>query len=357
MAPHEPLSALIAREGPLRVDAFMRLCLHHPDHGYYARRPGLGAEGDFITAPMVSQIFGEALGLWAAQVWLNLGRPPAFTLVELGPGAGCMMADALRAARQVAPEFLGAAHLWLVETSGPLRARQAAALPAAPRPRWTDSLEAVPSIGPLVLLANEFLDCLPIRQAVRAVDGWRERWVRADSDGVLSFAAGEPVSPPCTPTGAPTGAVVEWSDAVASFGRMVGARVAHTGGAALFIDYGRAGVDWGDSLQALRRHRKESPLAHPGHADVTAHVDFAAFRDAAARGGACVTPIRGQGSFLEALGAPARAEVLRRAHPDRAAVIERQLHRLMGSDQMGTLFKAMALHAPGLVVPGFETEP
>jgi len=320
----------------MSVADYMTACLHDPDHGYYATRPGLGADGDFITAPHVSQMFGELLGLWAAEVWTRLGRPARVRLAELGPGDGTMIGDVLRAAR-TAPGFLEAAEVWLVETSEPLRAAQAAAAPTA---RWVRSVAELPTDAPVIILANEFLDCLPIRQWVRGDLDWMERRVGLGSDGALAFLAG--------------GDVRESSEALVGLGQAVGALVTRASGAALFIDYGRDAPGEGDTLQALRGHARENPLANPGVADLTAHVDFPAFLAAAAGAGALASPIRGQGDFLRALGVETRAAVLVRARPDRAGVIARQLDRLVAPDQMGVLFKAACVHSPGLAPPGLE---
>jgi len=349
----DQVRGLIARDGPLSVARYMEICLHDPEQGYYAARPRLGEAGDFITAPLVSQMFGEILGLWAAEIWTRLGRPARVRLVELGPGHGVMMSDALRAAKR-APGFLEACEVWLVETSAPLRQRQAVALKGAPRPRWAARLEDVPADAPMIILANEFLDCLPIRQGVRTPSGWRERRVGLDADGGLAFTPAEPIAPPPRLADAPLGTVVEWSDALARFGSRVGARMAEAGGAALFIDYGRDTPGPGDTLQALRDHRKESPLASPGRADLTAHADFPAFLDAARAAGASVGPIRSQGELLSALGIRVRAAALAKSRPDHAAMIERQLERLLAPSQMGELFKAAVVHQVGLVAPGFE---
>jgi SAM-dependent MidA family methyltransferase len=332
----------------------MEICLHDDEEGYYATSPRLGEAGDFITAPLVSQMFGELLGLWAAEAWARLGRPDRVRLVELGPGLGVMMGDALRAARLV-PGFLEACEVWLVETSAPLRERQASALEGTPSPRWTGSLADVPADFPLIVLANEFLDCLPIRQAVRTSAGWRERRVGLDSAGGLAFVPAEPVAPPPGLARLPVGTIVEWSDALNRLGHTVGGLMTAAGGAALFIDYGRDTPGPGDTLQALREHCKESPLANPGRADLTAHVDFPAFLSAAQASGAAVGPIRTQGAFLSDLGVRGRAAALAKARPDRAATIHRQLQRLIGAEQMGELFKAAVVHQPGLSAPGFET--
>jgi NADH dehydrogenase [ubiquinone] 1 alpha subcomplex assembly factor 7 len=349
------LRRLITREGPLSVDRYMDICLHDPEHGYYATRPQLGEAGDFITAPLVSQMFGELLGLWAAEVWTRLGRPERVRLVELGPGHGVMMGDALRAAKRV-PGFLDACEVWLVETSAPLRRRQAAALEGSNLPRWASRLGAVPADAPMILLANEFLDCLPIRQGVRSPSGWRERRVGLDAGGGLAFSAAEPIRPPSSLADVPVGTVAERSDALRELGSTIGALVVRAGGAALFIDYGRAAPGPGDTLQALRGHRKESPLACPGEADLTAHVDFPAFLDAARATGAEVGPIRTQGAFLRDLGIDIRAAALAAARPDRAGTIARQLQRLIGPDQMGELFKVAVVCQPSLAAPGFEVD-
>ncbi len=356
----ERLIAAIAEGGPMSVADYMTACLHDPGGGYYATRPSLGADGDFITAPHVSQMFGELLGLWAADVWDRLGCPPRVRLVELGPGDGTMMTDVLRAA-EAAPGFAAAGEVWLVEASAPLRASQETAL-AGTQVRWAKSLAAVPTDAPLIVLANEFLDCLPIDQAVFTAEGWMERRVGVDAGGRLGFsflrrAAGEVAGGFCVPRDGggvpPLGAMLEWSDDLVAFGQTVGDLIARAGGGALFIDYGRDAPGYGDTLQALRGHRKEGPLAHPGEADLTAHVDFPAFLAAARQSGALAAPIRSQGDFLRALGVETRAAALASARPDRAEVIGRQLARLIALDQMGALFKAACVHSPGLIPPGF----
>ncbi len=346
------LSAEIAQTGPLTLAQFMTACLHDPKDGYYATRPALGEDGDFITAPLVSQMFGELVGLWCAEVWARMGRPERVLWVEVGPGDGTLIQDALRAVSRAAPAFAQAAELMLVETSAPLAARQRERLGGA-FAHWIQSLSDLPADAPVILVANEVLDCLPVRQFVSTGGGWAERMVGLDAEGELAFGLARrpldrvlPVTPPDT--------VIEVSPAQEAFGAQIGALVARQGGAGLLMDYGRAEAGFGDTLQAVKGHRKVPPLEAPGEADLTVHADFPAVLAAAVRAGAQAAPILAQAAFLGRLGVEARAEALGRAHPDKADIIARQLHRLTAPDQMGELFKAVCIHAPGLEPPGFE---
>jgi SAM-dependent MidA family methyltransferase len=341
------LAAQIAQTGPLTIAQYMTACLHDPQDGYYATRPAIGEPGDFLTAPMVSQMFGELIGVWAASAWRAMGGPDPFLLVEMGPGDGTLMEDLLRAGRAL-PGFLEAAEVWLVETSTPLMARQRARLGEAVR--WAQSLDEIPDGRPMLLVANELLDCLPARQFVRTAIGWTEQVVGLADGGELVFGR-VPAAAPLPD--APEGAVVEVSAPQAALGAMLGARVVRDGGAALLIDYGRDRPGFGDTLQALKRHRKVDPLACPGEADLTVHADFPAVMAAAEREGAAGA-ILTQAEFLARMGIGERAEALVRARPDKAARIGRQLHRLVAGDQMGQLFKACCLHAPGWTPPAFE---
>ncbi len=343
----------------MTVAAYMTACLHDPADGYYATRPQLGANGDFITAPMISQMFGELIGLWAGEMWDRMGRPSTVRLVELGPGDGTLMVDALRALNHV-QGFADAADIWLIEPSAPLRMLQAAQL-ASVKVRWADRLDEVPGGAPMLLIANEVLDCLPARQFVRSETGWAERRVGLDASGELTFGLA-PVpggfEPPAFAEDAPLGAVLELSSAQTALGAEIGQRVADDGGAALLIDYGRDRADFGDTLQALSSHTKVSPLATPGQADLTVHADFPSFAAAAKAAGATTTPMASQAAFLRALGIDQRAEALTTAAKakgrlDQAERIVRQHARLTAPDQMGTLFKAIAIHQKGLDVAGF----
>ncbi|MDR3513611.1 MAG: SAM-dependent methyltransferase [Caulobacteraceae bacterium] len=345
------LQARIRAAGPIGVDAFMTACLHDPEFGYYATRPRLGEAGDFITAPLVSQMFGELIGLWAVETWVGLGRPAAFRLVEVGPGDGTLFADMLRAAR-LEPAFLAAADLWLVETSAPLAALQRERLAGAPV-RWAAALDEVPGEAPMILVANEVLDCLPVVQFVRRAEGWAERVVGLDADGELAFALAPPLTAPpgdAAPLdAAPLGTLVEVSAAQRAFVAAIARRIARFGGAALLIDYGGE-PSGGDTLQALKAHRKVDPLATAGEADLTVHADFRAVL-AAARAEGARAALLTQGEFLRRLGVEQRAAALSRARPDRAGTIARQLARLTDTAQMGRLFKAACLFAEGEPAP------
>jgi NADH dehydrogenase [ubiquinone] 1 alpha subcomplex assembly factor 7 len=350
MSLRERLKREIALGGPISVADYMTRCLHDPADGYYATRPAIGEDGDFITAPEVSQMFGELIGLWAVETWRAMGAPGRVLLVEVGPGSGALMTDALRAAG-LAPEFLAAAELWLVETSSPLIERQRGALAGSPlAPGWIASLEALADDAPLILVANEVLDCLAARQLVRTEAGWAERRVGLGADGELAF--GLAPAPGCGRE-APLGAVLELADAQAALAGEVAQRVARQGGAALLIDYGRDAPGFGDTLQALRRHEAVDPLAAPGEADLTMHADFPAVL-AAGRAAGAEAALLTQADFLRRLGIEQRAAALTRSRPGEAPRIGRQLERLIGDGQMGTLFKVACLHAPGFVPPGFE---
>lgn len=360
MSPLEAeLRAMISTSGPIPVSRYMALCLSHPEHGYYMSRDPFGRAGDFVTAPEISQMFGELIGLWAAEVWRQLGSPHAVRLVELGPGRGTMMADVLRAARTL-PAFRAALSVHLVETSPTLERRQRETLAACGAPvAWHRKFDDVPP-GTAIILANEFFDALPVHQAIRSAQGWHERVVGLDPTGRLAFAlapAPAPVArvPQRLDAEAAPGAIFEWRCAEPV--RALASRVA-VGGATLIIDYGHAQSGLSDTLQAVRGHRFADVLAEPGEADLTAHVDFAALRaDAEQAGARAYGPIE-QGLFLQRLGIAQRAARLKAAAPDQACAIDAALDRLTGPGQagMGGLFKALALCDPTLApLPGFDS--
>ncbi|WP_181703230.1 class I SAM-dependent methyltransferase [Chthonobacter albigriseus] len=351
----EKIRALIEATGPMPVSDFMALALGDPEHGYYTTREPFGAAGDFTTAPEISQMFGELIGIWSIAVFEALGRPERFVLAELGPGRGTLMADALRAAR-IRPAFTAGAEVHLVETSPRLRALQAEALAGLAEPVWHDRVEDLPA-GPAIVIANEFFDALPIRQLVRTEAGWRERMIGLGDDGRLVFGAGasgiDPILVPDHARRAPVGTVVEIAPAAAAVMGELAERVVRHGGIVLAIDYGSAVPGTGDTLQALHRHASVDVLENPGEADVTAHVDFAELAMVAREFGATVHGPVEQGDFLVALGLVERAGTLGRDKDEATrADLVTAVERLAAPEQMGRLFKAMAVSS-GIRVPGF----
>jgi SAM-dependent MidA family methyltransferase len=351
----------IARDGPMPVAEFMTLCLYDPEHGYYNRRAPFGAAGDFITAPEISQMFGELVGLWAATAWQSIGSPDPVLLIELGPGRGTMMADALRAMRAV-PSFRKAVRVHMIETSPDLQLRQRQTLSGVDDVvlRWHATLDEAPA-GPAIFLANEFFDALPIHQAERRSTGWHERAIAINAGGELALTAlGQPLAgfeaklPPSV-VRARVGEIWEWRDD--RFALDMARRVAQ-GGAALVIDYGHLKSHIGDTFQAVRSHRYASPLALPGLTDLTAHVDFDALAQAARGAGARIHGPVEQGALLKQLGIETRAAALQaNGSEEQRASIATALDRLIGDGPtaMGTMFKAIGLSAPNVkALPGFE---
>lgn len=339
------LRARIRESGPVDVGAFMELALGHPEYGYYVTRDPLGAGGDFTTAPEISQMFGELLGAWAADVWRRLGEPRPFALVECGPGRGTLMADALRATAKV-PGFHESLCLHLVETSPVLKDRQKAVLEAF-APRWHESLDAIPEGMPVLLLANEFLDALPVRQIVRTREGWAERVVDMDASCAFVFGlAPAPESlPPLVRFPAREGDIAEISPAREAFIRALCRRLKTQRGAALFVDYGYGNSAPGETLQAVKAHTFVPVLEDVGEVDLTAHVDFGALSVVAREEGVFALGPAGQGVFLERLGIRARAAALSRAaSPDQVGEIETALDRLANPARMGGLFQVLALY-------------
>jgi len=346
------LAARIAASGPITVADYMAQALLHPTKGYYSTRDPLGQQGDFTTAPEISQMFGEVIGLCLAQSWLDQGAPAPFILAELGPGRGTLMADMLRATAQV-PGFHDAARISLIEASDVLKARQADTLKAHD-PQWIDSVAGLDR-EPLWIVANEFFDALPVRQFQRDGTGWRERCVGLQDD-TLTFGL-SPVAP--QPgldhrlADTDDGDLVEWCAPASAIVAEIGARIADHGGAALIIDYG----DWrslGDTLQALRGHAPTDPLDAPGTADLTAHVDFEALAGAAAP--AAFTRLTPQGVFLERLGITERARNLAAGLTGAPLTAHIAAHqRLTHPDEMGNLFKVLGLYpADATPPPGLE---
>jgi SAM-dependent MidA family methyltransferase len=356
------IAATIAAQGPITVAQFMAMALIEQQSGYYATRNPLGSDGDFITAPMVSQMFGELIGLWCAQCWEDQKRPARPLLVELGPGDGTLMADALRALKRV-PAF--APEVVLVEASPVLRDLQTKKLGDV---RHAGSLDEIPQGRPLFLIANEFFDALPVHQYVKTPHGWCERMVTLDAEGRLAFAVAPVALPlgrtPANRDGAPDGGFYEASPAGEAIAEEIAHRIAGHGGAALLIDYGYDAPGFGETLQAVAAHRYAEVLTAPGRSDVSAHVDFAALGDAVVRGGASACGPVEQGAFLVGIGIVQRAEILangdagsRRGAPHLADKpdILLQLDRLVQPEQMGTLFKALAIVPKSAPAPaGFE---
>jgi SAM-dependent MidA family methyltransferase len=353
---------LIGVAGPITVAEYMRLCLTHPQHGYYINRDPFGAGGDFITAPEISQMFGELIGLWMATVWQQMGAPENVRVIELGPGRGTLMLDALRAAK-VVDGFGDAMVLHLVEISPALQQLQQRRLEAVNVPAlWHTTLEEVPG-GPGIIIANEFIDALPVHQAIKQSDGWHERVVDIGADGKLCFGlTPDPMVhfEAALPRGlrqCAEGSIFEWrSDSIAlELGRRV-----RTDGAALILDYGHAQCGLGDTLQAVAGHAYTLPLRAPGRVDLTAHVDFEALAQSAESIGGRIHGAILQRDLLLRLGIDQRAAALKaRASREEAIEIELALSRLTakGTSGMGELFKAIAIADPKLgTLPGFETQ-
>ncbi|MBC8129089.1 MAG: SAM-dependent methyltransferase [Rhizobiaceae bacterium] len=401
------IADIVAREGPITVERYWDLALFHPEHGYYTSRDPFGATGDFVTAPEVSQMFGELLGAWIVAAWRALGAPSPFVFAEMGPGRGTLMADMLRTARQIDKAFLNAARIVLVETSDRLALVQSRRLDAFDLPiRHVKRLADV-GAGPLLLVANELFDAVAIRQLVRVGDGWRERRVGLDAEGRLEFtvaAQGDGAAdfdaayPPLScrtspPQGGRTGsfgdmpisllegemsgrteggasrdlqtssilssAILELSPQRLAIADTIAAKIASYGGAALIIDYGHAKSGYGDTLQAVKHHAFADPLAAPGERDITSHVDFESLAERFAAAGLTVAPIMEQGEFLLRLGLAERAGALGRDRSaEEAAAIEAAARRLAGTGkaEMGSLFKVLAASSMHFPMPPFPSQ-
>ena len=344
----EVFRRLIRTTGPISLAHFMA----ESNARYYARRDPLGADGDFVTAPEISQMFGELIGLWLADMWIRSGRAEPVAYVELGPGRGTLAKDALRSMKRYGLE----PGVHFVETSPGLKKLQLQAVPDA---QFHDDLGSLPVDQPLLIVANEFLDALPVRQLVRAAEGWRERMVGLDGDAFVFVAGGQPMDAaiPAEWRSARQGAIVETSPAAAAVVYEIAGRLAAQGGCALLVDYGHADLRGGSTFQAVRAHRKVDPFAEPGEADLTAHVDFATLaRVAQSRGVRWMGTVT-QGEWLRSLGIETRAEALAMRAPHYRAELAAAKERLVAEDQMGSLFKVMGLSAPGWPQgAGFDTD-
>ena len=356
---HTPLAAKleqrIRREGPITVAAYMQACLHDPEHGYYVGQPAIGGAGDFITAPEISQVFGELIGLWCVVAWQQMGAPPAVRLVELGPGRGTLMRDGLRAAKLV-PAFLAAVRVDLVETNMVLTAAQRTLLHGAGVPlAWRNELDPASLDGPCLVVANEFLDAFPVSQSVLRQGTWRSRVVTLDRAGALAFAVNEH-SGIAGEGGFPRARCGDIAEARSELPLLQGLHEMSRRSplAALFVDYGHLQSSLGDTLQGVRNHRFEHPLTAPGEADLTTQVDFQQFGENARACGFAVDGPVTQAEFLGALGIVPRASRLMAANPRIAHEIEAGVARLLSPTGMGTRFKAIGIRSRLLPpLPGF----
>lgn len=344
----------IRQGGPMSLATYMGLCLTHPTRGYYRKADPLGISGDFITAPEISQTFGEMIGAWIADLYAQMGSPDKLTVMELGPGRGTLMADALRVATRV-PGFAQSLDLVLFETNPVLIDMQRQRLETF-SPRWIDEPEDS-GVAPLIVLANEFFDALPVRQFVRREGKWFERSVGL-IEGRRAFGL-SPTPYEGTLLGeafgdAPEGAVAEIGLAAQQFAERLARMIAPRGGAMLAIDYGYGKTQPGETLQAMSRHAYTDPLAEPGAADLTTHVDFEALGRATRMAGLKQWPLVTQGSFLTSLGLAERHTALAKANPGKAATLAAAFERLVNPEQMGTLFKAFCASSPGLLPAGFS---
>lgn len=351
----QKLALRIAHDGPISVADYIAACLQDPEHGYYRRQAAIGAAADFVTAPEISQVFGEIIGLWCAVAWQQMGAPQSVRLIELGPGRGTLMRDALRAARLV-PRFLAALKVDLVETNSALETTQRAALSGAGAPiAW--SCDLAPGSGPAIIIANEFLDTLPAEQLIFRAGAWHRRCVGLDGAGQLEFVDGPPTADAGVPANVPEPAEGDIFESRRGAFAPLAAQIAKVGQpvAGLFIDYGHVRPGYGDTLQAVAAHRYAGPLETPGEADLTAQVDFSGFADALRAHGLAGDGPLPQGEFLGRLGAVERASRLMATNPARAGEIEAGIARLIAPSGMGSRFQAMGIRSVDLaLLPAFS---
>jgi NADH dehydrogenase [ubiquinone] 1 alpha subcomplex assembly factor 7 len=355
----EIIADRIRRHGPMTMAEYMALCLGHPKHGYYMSRDPFGRSGDFITAPEVSQMFGEMIGLWIADLWIKMGSPKDFVLLECGPGRGTLMADILRATKTL-PGFHEAKKLYLMEMSPVLKDAQKRAL-SIYDPVWIDDLSQLPAKAPVILVANEFLDALPVRQFERKNGEWSERCVSITDNDTLVFIPmkvdprGMPGIPDVILESEKDG-IFDTSPHLNQFIKSVDILLKTQSGVALFVDYGHERTSMGDTLQAMKSHEYADIFETPGLCDLTAHVDFENIERIAQSDGLVVHGPTTQRAFLKELGIEVRAERLKAgANPDQIQNLESGLNRLIDTKQMGSLFKVLALcHDPNIEIAGFH---
>ena len=339
------LQTEISTHGPMGLDRFIGHVLGHPEYGYYMTRDPLGRAGDFTTAPEISQMFGEMVGAWLANMWMQHGKPPSFILLEMGPGRGTLMADVIRVCGQV-PGFMDAAQVHLVEMSPVLKSAQKNALNGM-NVTWHETLDTLPCHNPIFFVANEFFDALPFKQYIYSDDGWAERCVDIESEDFV-FTQQMVMVDPLSGKGFPApknGDVYEDAFIRDDVMKTLCKRIRRQAGAGLIIDYGHLEHGFGDTFQALKAHEYSNPLNNIGESDLTSHVDFAALKDAALQQDVQVLGMAEQGYFLQALGIQLRARhLLQKASGETAQNIQKALHRLVHSDEMGTLFKVIGLN-------------
>jgi len=357
----EKIKAIILANGPISVTDYFSLCLADPEYGYYRTREPFGRSGDFITAPEISQLFGEMMGIFLVQAWQRHGEPAPVNIAEIGPGRGTMMADILRVVAKLSPALYEAANVHLVETSERLQKVQSQTLVAHKfKISWHDSFDTLPD-GFLLLAANELFDAIPIRQFVKTAQGFRERLVGLDADGELTFAAGvagiDPALLPLAAASAPPGSIFESAPARDAVMTTLCERIKTSGGTAVIIDYGHIATGLGDTLQAVREHQFDPPLKHPGDADITSHVDFEQLARRAATEGLQINGLTYQGDFLLALGLAERAAALGRDKDTQTqGNIRADAERLAGAGEgkMGELFKVLVVSSPNVALVPFQ---